>query len=156
MSLDILLCKVVPPEQASDIYTADPELDSCFVTNNVALDAIQAKGFICVEKNVALDAIQAKGFICVEKWVRLGRNCLNDDWHRRYRESVTDESHDDPDLYDRWERMHDEMMIVLPGEIEDKIGRWIIEGVDTENDEDGRFWRPPSAEDDWDFLYISW
>ena len=139
MSLDILVCKIVPPEQATELYTADDSL--CMQ----------------IQHNRALSAIQPTGVICVEKWIRAGRNCLNDAWHRQDGELLPDESHDVPEEYERWTARHDAMRVVFPGEIGEKIEDWLISGVVQEHDSDGRYWDPDKIiEDDWDFLYISW
>lgn len=123
MSLDILKCKVVSPQQANNTYS--------------------------VESNPYLRKIQPTGFVCVNEY-RVGRNCLNKDWHLKW--ELTQGSPDwdcflESDVQFHLELEKNKMIIVYPDEVKEKILFYL-------DLEDG--FLNSISDNDFDFLYISW
>lgn len=121
MSLDILKCKKVSPHEANATYS---------VEDNPALQRIQGTGFVCVKEN------------------RIGRNCMNNDWHVKYQklwqsEYDTAEKHKDTKLREN------QMVIILPEEFDFKLYPYL------DVLEEGSFFNKEELKD-FAFLYISW
>lgn len=128
MSLDVLKCRIVSPEEATDVYAVNGD---SWRNENPALKRIQETGFIPVQEE------------------RIGRNCMNWDWHTLLK--LTDPSgyDDGPELQKAQEQYYD-MLVVFPGEQEKKI----LPFLDVE--EDGAWFAAGALDGEWDFIFISW
>lgn len=120
MSLDILKCKKVSPSKANQTYE---------VSSNKSLSRIQKTGFVCVKQN------------------RIGRNCLNDEWHKMWGEAL-DSPWDTPENMEASRKALDEMTIVFPNEVETKLLSYITE-------KEGAFFNQEELKD-FDFIHIDW
>lgn len=120
MALDIFKCNVVSPKYADYSY---------YVHDNKELERIQSTGVICVERE------------------RIGRNCLNNDWHKRYNELLSS-NWDDIDQVERDKKELNRMLIVFPEQVEEKIKNFL-----EINQKFGNFFNEPK---EFDFLIINW
>ncbi len=130
MSLDLLKCKIVPQEEANEAV----------IVGGKSWD---------LPRNYALQRLQESGIV-LYKSERVGRNCMNDEWHRQY-ELLSPSVHDD----DLEEVIHqtklDEFRTIFPGEVKTKLLPFI------EIDQIGDWINNDTVDNvDWDFLYICW
>lgn len=123
MSLDLLHCKIVEPTKANAVFD---------VTDHPYMQAkLQQTGYLTVWEH------------------RIGRNCLNSDWHHLYN-AIFPSDRDDDLTFDNWQLKHDAMVIVLPSEFAEKIQPFLS----TFDGEPGIFFNYPETEPD--FYFIDW
>ena len=138
MSLDILRCRIVPPAEANAAhYTSEyrggpPSLFS----------VVQPTGYLCVQED------------------RIGRNCLNDEWHHLWKLLGPSEHDCNPALgtgllkEDGTLTPYGEMHIALT---RDDFNSKIRPFIQWEEDmEEGSWFDEDQYNEPWDFIWISW
>lgn len=135
MSLDVIMCRIVPPEEATAVYWAD------------YTRGFSGRGF------ARLGRLQSSGVIPVA-WERIGKNCMNDTWHRRY-EALRHSDFDTPVEAALATATLEEMLILFPYELHVKLFPFIRKRPSKKLGIPGEF-NGARLLEPYDFIHISW
>lgn len=97
MSLDLMKCKMVSPQEANDTFK--------------------------IEEYPMLARLQPSGILCVAA-IRIGRNCMNHTWLLNDR-LISQSDWDSETDYQNWDDLGKQMRVVFPEQIEMKIKRFL-------------------------------